>query len=140
MTYEERMMKQRIDSLANSISDDKLKIWMNLLKYKKSDITTDQDIFFQVNADRMPMEDFVNKRASKFLSTKVAMRTMKEGLYDPNFAVSKEKKLRWKGDIPEEIWFTHPWFSPMLDKRERDQNINKFFNLFPEFRAGSKTL
>ncbi len=139
MNYEDKM-KARIDRLARTISDDKLKIWMNLLKYKTSDITQDQDIFFHVNAGRMSMEDFVNKRAGKFEQDRIELKTLKDGMSDRKYGRSKENKIRWLGDIPEEIYFTHPWFSPLLDKKERDRNVKKFFNLFPQFRAGESKL
>lgn len=139
MNYEERM-KKRIDALARNISDEKVKIWMNLMKYKTSDITKDQDIFFHVNADRMSMEDFINKRADRFEQDRINLKTIKEGLIDKKYGETKDKHFRWLGDIPDTIWFTHPWFSPMLPKEERDKNIRRFFNLFPQFRMGDKPL
>lgn len=133
-------MKARIDAIARTISDDKVKIWMNLLKYKTSDITSDQDTFFHVNADRMSMEDFVNKRADRFEGDKNAIKYIKRGLVDQRYGETKDKHFRWLGDIPDIIWFTHPWFSPLLPKEERDKNIRRFFNLFPSFRMGEKPL
>ena len=132
MTYEEKMaMIARV----KPENKDKLlyRIWSG---ERKVNIQADEDLFFQLNADRMSMEDFVNKRAHKFEGDAKAMDDIKDGLTDVKYGRSKGNKFRLKGHIPPEIYFTHPWFHPSLPREERDKNIARFFNMFPKFRAG----
>lgn len=116
----------------------------DLLLYKLSkgetvDITKDEDLFYQINVDRMSIEEAMDRNKYKPLAED--MKVMRQNLDDPWYGKMKNKTLgRYLGEIPDHIYFTHPWFSPTLSKEEKTKNIKKFFNLFPAFRAGSKPI
>ena len=136
MTYEEKMR-----SMAWIKPEKKDIILARILKGEKSvDITKDEDLFYRVNVDRIPMEELINKRVAKYSGLAEGMKAVRQNLADPDFGKTKDKKLRYLGEIPEEIYFTHPWFSPLLSREERDANIKRFFNMFPAFRAGNKQI
>lgn len=136
MTYQEKM-----ELLARCKPEKKDEILYRIWKgERKVNITADEDLFFQLNADRMSMEDFVNKRAHKYEDFATELKTTKEGLYDKKYGETKGKKMRYLGEIPSDIYFTHPWFSPKLPREERDRNIKRFLNMFPKFRAGEAQL
>ncbi len=121
-SYEEKMR-----ALQWVKPDKKDEILYKILRGDKSvDITGDKDIFNQVNVDRLSMDKLLDRDKYKGIANhaKAAKEIMKDG-----------KKLRYKGEIPADIYFTHPWFSPLLDKKERDANIEKFFNMFPRFKG-----
>lgn len=111
---------------------------LKLIRGETVDITKDSDMFYQINKDRVSLDEFTNR--DKFKYAAKATKTMKEYLDDPRHAKTKSKKMRWLGDIPAEIWFSRPEFSPLLDKAERDRNIKKFLNTFTTFRGGEKQL
>ncbi len=120
MTYEEKMR-----ALAWVKKDKKDEIFHKILRGDKSvDITGDKDIFNQVNIDRLPIEKIMDRDKYKPIAqhAKTTRDIVKDG-----------HRLKYKGEIPLDIWLTHPWFSPLLDKKERDANIDKFFRLFPDF-------
>lgn len=107
--------------------EKKDEIFARIIKGERSvDITGDQDIFNQVNIDRMPIEKIMDREKYRPIAqhAKNSKDVMKNG-----------HKLKYKGEIPLDIWLTHPWFSPTLDKKERDANIDRFFKLFPKFKG-----
>lgn len=122
MTYEQKMRMLKWVK-----PDKKDEIFARILKGERSvDITGDQDIFNQVNIDRLPIEKIVEREKYKKIAkhAKDSKEVQKNG-----------KTLRYKGEIPLDIYLTHPWFSPLLDKKERDANIERFFRLFPAFKG-----
>lgn len=122
MTYEEKMR-----TLAWMKPDKKDEILHKIIRGDKSvDITGDLDIFNQVNIDRIPIDKILDRDKYKPIAehAKHSREIMKNG-----------QKLKYKGEIPLDIWLTHPWFSPLLDKKDRDANIEKFFRLFPRFKG-----
>lgn len=122
MTYEQKMRM-----LAWARPEKKDMILTRIIKGERSvDITGDQDIFNQVNIDRLPIEKLMDREKYKPIAehAKHSKEILKDG-----------KKLRYKGEIPMDIYLTHPWFSPLLDKKERDANIEKFFRMFPAFKG-----
>lgn len=133
MTYEEKMRL-----LAQCRPEKKDLLLARILKGEKVDITQDSDLFYQINKDRVTLEEFTNR--DKFKAEANAMKYQKQGLYDKNHGKFKQGKGRWLGDIPAEIFFSRPEFSPQLTKEERLKNIKKFLNDFPVFRAGDKQL
>ncbi len=131
MEYEE--MQKR---LAQCVPEKKDELLLRILKGEKVDITQDSDLFYLINKDRVSIDEFTNR--DKFKAAAEDMKRHKQHIYDTHYGKSRNNKLRWYGDIPTEIWFSRPEFSPLLDKKERDNNIRKFFNKFPMFRAGDK--
>jgi hypothetical protein len=100
------------------------------------DITKNEDMFYAVNKDRVTLERFTNRDKFKQEADNVAWQ--RQLLHDPEYGKSKGKKMRWLGDIPADVYFSRPEFSPMLSPDERQANIRAFLNKFPKFRAGSK--
>jgi hypothetical protein len=136
VTYEEKMRM-----LAWCKPEKKDRLLERIVRGERSvNIQDDEDMFFRVNVDRLPMADQINRRVEKFSPLAEDMKEMKKYLADPVFGKTKNKKMRYLGEIPESIYFTHPWFSPLLPKEERDANIRRFFNEFPAFRAGDKKI
>ena len=133
MTYEE---KARLLSWVKPEKKDYL--LAQLIKGQTIDLHKDEDLFYQINVDRMPMEKVMDRNKYKPLADHV--KQTRQYIDDPWYGKTKDKKMRYLGEIPSEIYFTHPWFSPSLPKEERDANIRKFFNMFPAFRAGSKSI
>lgn len=106
---------------------------------KSIDITQDEDLFYQVNKDRVTLEKFVDR--DKFKEDAEAMKIHKAYLNDPKYGKTKGGKMRWLGDIPAEIYFSRKEFSdPAIPKEERWKALKNFFNSFPVFRAGDKPL
>lgn len=135
MTYEERMR------LLQYCRPDKRDIlFARLLKGEQVDITKDSDLFYQINADRMSMDAFMDR--NEFVEDAKEITNLKQTLKDTKYGKTGYKKglKRWICDIPPKVWFTHPWFSPMLPKEERDANIRKWANMFPKFRIGEKEI
>jgi hypothetical protein len=128
MTYEEKMK-----ALAGIQPEDRDKLLLRIIKGERVNIANNEDLFFQVNKDRMPLDRFVNR--NKFKDAAKATKVIKDGLYDPRHGRSRTKKLRLMGEIPAEIWFSRPEFSPFLPKEERDKNIKKFLNDYPAFKV-----
>lgn len=128
--------EQRMRLLAQCKPEYKDKLLLRILKGENVDITRDSDLFYQINKDRVSLEEFTNR--SKFKPAAEATKSMKQHMLDPRTGRSRGKQLRWLGDIPAEIYFSRPEFSPTLAKGERDRNIKKFLNSFPTFRAGDK--
>lgn len=133
MTYQQRM-----ELLSRCKPEYKDILLMKLIKGERIDITKDEDLFYQVNKDRVTLEQFVNR--DKFKQQAHNVKLQKEYLHDPRTAKTKGGKFRWLGDIPDEVYFSRPEFSPLLPKEERLANIKKFLNTFPTFRAGDKRL
>ena len=131
MTYEQKM-----HLLQACKPEKKDALLMRILRGETVDITKDEDLFFQVNKDRVSLEQFTNR--DKFKSDAQAMKWAKQNMHDPSKGKTKGNKMRWLGDIPSEIYFSRPEFSPLLPKHEREKNIRKFLNQFPVFKAGDK--
>lgn len=131
MTYEEKMRM-----LAWVKPEKKDELLLRIARGETVDITKDEDLFFQINRDRVSMEEQVNR--DKYQPIADHIKHTREVIGDIKFGQTKGKKLRYLGDIPADIYFTHPWFSPNLPKEERDANIRKFFKMFPKFRVGDQ--
>jgi NMD protein affecting ribosome stability and mRNA decay len=130
--------EQKMELLARVKPEYKDVLLLRLMKGERVDITKDEGLFYQINADRMSMEDFTNR--DKFKHDAEAVKREKANILDTAHGVSRGKKMRWLGDIPAEIYFNRPEFSPLLPKAEREANIKKWFNMFPTFKAGDKKL
>lgn len=104
--------------------DKKDELFVRLMKGEKIDLHKDEDLFYHINRDRVSMEKQVER--SKYDAIARHAKHAKEILRNG-------KRLRYKGEIPMDLWLTHPWFSPSLSKEERDANINRFFKMFPKF-------
>lgn len=130
----------KMQALANCRPEKKDELLMKIVKGEKVDITKDEDLFYQVNKDRMSMEDFVNR--GKFIKdAKDFKESTKNFLTDTKHGKTNDKKGRYLGDIPAEIYYARKELSdPTIPKHERDKAIRKFFNDFPAFRAGEKQL
>ena len=134
MTYEERM---RLLQWVKPEKKDEL--LTRIAKGEMVDITKDEDLFYQINVDRMSIDKAMDRNKYKQLAED--MKVVRQNLHDPMYGKTRSKTFkRYLGEIPDHIYFTHPWFSPMLSAEERSANIRKFFNLFPAFRAGSKEI
>ena len=133
MTYEE---KARLLTWVKPENKDRL--LAKLIQGEKVDITKDEDLFYRINIDRMPMEKIIDRNKYKPLAEHV--KQTRKHIDDPWYGQTKDKKLRYLGEIPADLYFSHPWFSPNLPKEERDANIRKFFRMFPAFRVGSKEI
>src|ERR1700719_1555284 len=83
---------------------------MRLWKGETINITQDEDLFFQVNKDRVSLDEFTNR--DKFKESAEDFKKLKAHT-DANH-MSKGTKLRHIGDIPPEIFFSRPEFSPLL--------------------------
>lgn len=131
LSYEQKMLL-----LSRCRPERKDELLLRIWRGETVDITKDEDMFYLVNKDRMSLAAYTDR--DKYKIDAKGMKLSKEGLHDTAYGKSKGKKLRWLGDIPEEIFFTRPEFSPSLDKKERDVNIRKWLNSHPVFRAGDK--
>lgn len=131
LSYEQ---KQRLLQICKPEKKDIL--LLRLIKGEKIDITRDEDLFFQVNKDRVSLEDFTAR--NKFKESAEEWKNMK-AVINPKH-LSKEGKMRLIGEIPAEIYFSRPEFSPLLDKKERDSNIRKWLNMFKVFKTEDKVL
>jgi hypothetical protein len=134
MTYEERM---RAHYSKPSNAD---KILTRIVKGERSvDITGDEDIFYQVNKDRMTMAEFVNR--DKFVEDAKSMKEYKKYLHDTDHGKTSSKSMRQLGQIPPEIYYARKELSdPQIPREERLKSIKKFLNDFPSFRTGDKRL
>jgi hypothetical protein len=130
LTYEQKM---RLLSICKPEKKDQLlyRIW----KGETVDITTDEDLFYTVNKDRVSLTEFTNR--DKFKESAKDFKKMKEGI-NPDH--KSKAGLRLIGEIPPEIYFSRPEFSPLLSKEERTKNIKKWLNEFNAFRLGDKEL
>lgn len=125
MNYEQ---KARMMRWARPEKKDELlfRIW----KGERVDITKDEDLFFQINRDRISMEKQMERDKYKPLANH--MKETRKVLHNVE-GKTVEGHFRYKGEIPADIYFTHPWFSPTLSKEERQANIERFFRMFPDF-------
>lgn len=134
MTYEEKMA-----ILANCKPEKKDELLYRIVKGETVDITRDEDIFFQVNKDRVTMAEFTNR--DKFMADAKFMKEYRKDLLDPTHAKTRSKAMRELGQIPAEIYYARKELSdPNIPREERLRNIKKFFNDFPAFRTGDKRL
>lgn len=101
-----------------------------VLQGKKIDLHKDEDLFYQVNMDRVSMEKHMSRDKYKPLADH--MKETRKVIKNID-GKTMEGHFRYKGEIPADLYFSHPWFSPMLSKEERKANIDKFFRLFPDF-------
>lgn len=131
MSYEDKMRM-----LAWVKPEKKDRLLARMLKGEKVNIQDDEDLFFQVNRNRLSLEDQMKR--SKYNQLANHVKDAREVVDDKKYGFTKDKKMRYLGEIPADIYFTHPWFSPNLAKAERDANIRKFFKMFPAFRIGDK--
>ena len=122
--------------LANCRPEKKDELMLRILRGEKVDITQDSDLFYQINKDRVSLDEFTNR--DKFKAAAEDMKRQKKHMYDANYGTSQNKKLRWLGDIPPEIYFSRPEFSPLLSREERTANIKKWLNTYHVFKAGDK--
>lgn len=133
MTYEDKMRL-----LAWVRPEKKDELLARIARGEVVDITRDEDLFYRLNVDRMPIEKLMDRNKYKPLAEHV--KQTRSHIDDPWYGKTKGKKMRYLGEIPADIYFSHPWFSPNLPKHERDANVRKFFNLFPAFRVGHKEI
>ncbi len=133
MTYEQRMK-------AYTEAKNKEEFLQRYMAGQRSiDITHSEDIFFQVNKDRVSMDEFVNR--DRFKQDAKDMKEFKKDLYDQSLGRTKSKHGRLLGDIPAEIYYSRKEFSdPNMPMEERIKHMKKFFNDFPSFRAGDKRI
>ncbi len=128
MTYEEKMKERNKDRLLTQ-----------MVKGEVTDITKDEDLFYQVNKDRVSIDQFTNR--DKFIADAKFMKEYKKDLLDPAHARTRSKAMRELGQIPAEIYYSRKEFSdPTIPREERLRNMKKFFNDFPVFRTGDKRL
>lgn len=131
MNYEDKMR------LLAWVKPEKKDILLaRIFKGERVNIQNDADLFFQINRDRIPLQDQMKRDKYQQLANHV--KDAREVVHDRNYGYTKDKKLRYLGEIPADIYFTHPMFSPNLPKHERDANIRKFLNEFPAFKVGDK--
>lgn len=131
MNYEQKM-----NLLANLKPEKKDMILARILKGERHvDITGDEDLFYQVNKDRVSLDEFTER--DKYKLAAEDMKIAKQTILDTQHGVSKGKKMRWLGDIPSEIFFSRKEFQTG-DKKEREKNIRNWLNKFSTFRAGDK--
>lgn len=133
--YEEIMRR-----LQDCKPEKKDELLMRIYKGEKVDITKDEDLFYQINKDRMSMDDFVNR--DRFLQDKKEFKEhTKDHLVDTRFGKTKDGKGRLLGEIPAEIFFAKKELSdPSISDTDRLKAVKKFFNDYPSFRAGDKRL
>ncbi len=132
-TYEQRMK-------AYQEAKNKEEFLQRFMHGQKSiDCTKSEDIFYQINKDRVSMDEFVNR--DRFIDEAKAMHEFKRDLIDPKFGKTQSKHNRLLGNIPAEIYYARKELSdPNLPPQERQKNIIKFFNEYPAFRAGDARL
>lgn len=129
MTYEERM---KLLSFVKPENKDRL--LLKLARGERIDLTQDSDLFYQINADRMSMEDWMKQ--DKFKHHIQSMKDLKSSMSDKG--KTKEGKMRLIGEIPLSVYYTRPEFSPKLPPAERARNIKQFLNENPVFRISDK--
>lgn len=125
MTYEEKM---RMLSWVKPENKDIL--LTKLCMGQQIDLHKDEDLFYQINRDRIPMERSMNRE--KYRPIANHMKETRKVLHTID-GKTKAGHFRYRGEIPADIYFTHPWFSPLLSNEERQKNIERFFKLFPDF-------
>lgn len=128
MKYEDKMrMMQWVKP------EKKDELLLRLVRGETVDITKDADLFYQVNRERMSLDAQMQRDKYQDLANhmKDARDVMNEGGWTAN------KHWKYLGDIPPEIYYTHPMFSPNLPRNEKSKNVRQFFKDFPQFR-GSK--
>lgn len=103
-----------------------------ILRGETVDITKDEDLFYQVNKDRVSLHQFTNR--DKFKESARDFKKTKD-IVDPSHK-SPGSHMRLIGEIPAEIYFARPEFSPLDPNRAK--NIKKWLNEFPAFRLGDK--
>ena len=128
--YEEKMKM-----LANCKPEYKDILLARILRGETVDITKDEDLFYQVNKDRVSLDEFTNR--DKFKASAKDMKRMKSHI-DPNHKSASGMKLI--GEIPPEIYFSRPEFSASLPKEERARNIKKWLNTHTVFRIQDKQI
>lgn len=129
MTYEDKMRL-----LAHVRPEKKDELLMRIARGEIVDITKDEDLFYQINIDRVGMEKLVERE--KYRPLVEHMKDARDVMTNEGW--NKDKTRKYLGEIPAELYFTHPWFSPTLSKEEKDKNIRKFFKLFPQFGIKGK--
>lgn len=133
MNYEDKMR-----ALANCRPEKKDILLLQLLQGHSIDLTKDEDLFYQINKDRVSMDQFVNR--NKFKADAQAFKDVKEGLHDTRMGKTKGGN-RHLGDIPAEIYYARKELSdPSVPREERIKNIKKFFNDYPAFRTGDSRI
>lgn len=125
MSYEDKMRKK----MWARLTPEEMAL-APLLKGEKIDLTKNEQLFYQFNRDRIGIEKQVEREKYDPLAKDVS--DLRQAVDNKGWTKDKTKKLI--GFIPNDIYFTHPWFSPNLSKKERDENIQKFFQMFPKFR------
>lgn len=134
MSYEERMKAHY-----NKPSNKDIILAQIIRGDKGIDITKDEDIFYQINKDRVSIDQFTNR--AKFKEDAEQMKQFKQTLIDPKFGRTKSKHGRLVGEMPAEIYFARKEFSdPNIPREERIKNMKKWFNEYPVFRAGDARL
>ncbi len=130
MTYEQRM-----EFLANCKPEKRDEALLRILRGEKDvDITKDEDLFFQVNKDRVSLDQYTNR--DKFKASAEDMKKMKQNI-DPNHR-SPGSHMKLIGEMPPEIYFNRPEFAAM--NPDRAKNIKKWLNEYHAFRIGDKKL
>ena len=119
MSYEQKMR-----ALRWAKPDTKDLLFAKLVRGETVDITKDEDLFFAVNRNHASIESQVEREK---------YRGITEHVKNSRGIMTGNKKMKYLGEIPMDLWLTHPWFSPNLPKKERDANIAKFFRMFPAF-------
>lgn len=129
LSYEEKM---RVLQLCKPDQKDKfLAAWF---RGDKSIPLEDEDLFFQVNKDRVSLDQFTER--DKFKASAEDFKKVKASI-DPNHK-TKGSHMRLIGEIPPEIYFSRPEFGP--NEPNRAKNIKKWLNQFNVFRLGDKNL
>lgn len=125
MRYEDKM--KALKWAKPTIKDQLL---AQVLQGKTIDLHKDEDLFYQVNIDRISMDKHMTREKYRPLANH--MKNTRQVLKNID-GKTIEGHFQYKGEIPADLYFTHPWFSPTLSKEERKANIEKFFRLFPDF-------
>ena len=129
MSYEEKMKY-----LANCKPEKKDLLLYKIFKGETVDITKDEDLFYQVNKDRVSLDQYTNR--DKFKASAEDMKRMKQGI-DPRHR-SPGSHMRLIGEMPPEIYFNRPEFA--AGNPDRAKNIKKWLNTYTDFRVGDKPL
>lgn len=125
MNYEDKMRAMKWVT-----PEKKDELIARLLLGQKIDLHKDEDLFYQINMDRVSMEKHMTRDKYKPLANH--MKDTRRVLKNID-GKTVEGHFRYKGEIPADLYFSHPWFSPTLSKEERNKNIEKFFRMFPDF-------
>lgn len=129
MTYQEKM-----EYLARLKPESRDILLTRILRGEEVDITSSEDLFFQVNKDRVSLDQFTNR--DKFKASAKDMKKMKQWI-DPNHK-SPGSHMKLIGEIPPEIFFSRPEFA--ANNPDRAKNIKKWLNTYSTFRIGDKQL